>query len=277
MRIIADGGSTKVCWAIEQNSGEWRFERTPGLNPALIGVEEMGRRIVTDLKPLLGRNTVDAVHYFGAGCTAELCPAIAEVLATALDCPVVEVGSDMLGAARGLCGSGPGIACILGTGSNSCLYDGEEIVDAVGALGFILGDEGSGASIGRRLLGDIFKRQMPEAIVEVFHRTTGLSVADVIDRVYRRESPNRFLASMMPFVAEHIDCEQVERMVVDEFLRFIDRNLLNYDDCRKLDVNFTGSIAEHFRPQLDEAMRLRGLRIGKIEANPIDGLIGYYS
>ena len=277
MRIIADGGSTKVCWAIENSAGEWHKVRTEGLNPALLGPEETAKRIEAELLPLTGDEPVEEIHYFGAGCTAELSPTMMKILQEATGCNSVEVGSDMLGAARSLCGSSMGIACILGTGSNSCLYDGSHIADSVGALGFILGDEGSGASIGRRLLGDIFKRQMPREVVDDFAATMKLTQAEAIERVYRQPAPNRFLASMMPFVARNICHEAVDRLVTDEFLRFLDRNVLHYTGCHDLPVNFTGSVASHFHVQLEKAMNARGLRLGRVEADPIDGLIRYYS
>lgn len=277
MRLLADGGSTKVAWAIETPDGQWLRKVTPGLNPVMTDSDELARRINDELLPLLDSTIPDEIHYFGAGCTAVHSPVMARLLSEATGCDSVEVDSDILGAARALCGDSPGIACICGTGSNSCLYDGHSIVDSVSPLGYILGDEGSGASIGRRLIGDIYKRLMPKEIVEQFFQTFQLTQAEVIDRVYRRPGANRFLASMMPFVRENIGCEPIESLVVDEFVRFLRRNVENYADCRSLPVNFTGSVAVHFRPQMGKALSLRGLTPGRIEADPIEGLIRYYS
>lgn len=276
MRIIADAGSTKIHWAIVQADREIRIVTTSGLNPLLITAEEFQQRVASELGPHLKGMIPDRIDYYGAGCVPHVCRATEDAIRRATGSVTVNVASDMLGAARSLCGTSPGIACILGTGSNSCLYDGQNISDSVGALGYVLGDEGSGAVIGRRFLGDMFKRQLPREVTADFLESTGLTQADVIDRVYRQPQPNRFLASMMPMVKKHIENGAVEAMVVDEFKRFLMRNVEPYTDARSLKINFTGSVAVHFQPQLEKALAERDLKRGHICGDPINGLIEYH-
>lgn len=276
MILIADAGSTKTDWAMILPGGETKIVNAPGLNPALLDVAAVESRLLETLPRILNGATPSAVYYYGAGCIPSTIPGVAIALQSTTGCSEVHVASDLLGAARSLCGHHPGIACILGTGSNSCAYDGREITDATPALGFILGDEGSGASIGRRFLSDLFKRQLRPEIMDSFTARFGLTMADVIDRVYRQPSPNRFLASMMPFIGSHISDPQISNLVTDELRRFLLRNVANYPDAHTLPINFTGSIALHFRPQLESALADCQMHLGQISPSPITGLIRYH-
>ena len=192
------------------------------------------------------------------------------------DSPTIEVHSDMLAAARALCGRRPGIACILGTGSNSCYYDGRELRANVPPLGFILGDEGSGAVLGRLLVGDLLKGQLAPALREAFVQDYGLSTADIIERVYRRPFANRFLASFAPFLARHREDAGIHRLLVDAFRAFLTRNVMHYD-WQHLPAHFTGSIALHFQPELREAAASVGVQVGQVLASPMEGLIHYHA
>jgi N-acetylglucosamine kinase-like BadF-type ATPase len=189
----------------------------------------------------------------------------------------IEVASDMLGAARAICGHKPGIACILGTGSNSCSYDGERIVDNVSPLGFILGDEGSGAVLGKMLVADVLKRQLPETIIRRFHNKYQLTAAEIIDRVYRQKLPNRFLASFVPFLSENIEEPSVRALVKSSFRLFIRRNVLQYKDADLLPIGFVGSVAFYFRTPLQEVMKEEGLHLGNIIQAPSEGLVRYHA
>lgn len=276
MILIADAGSTKIHWVILESDRRETHFSTPGLNPVLLEPEQIRERFEAELLPNLTAHRLSEIHYYGAGCTPQIAPIVAGILSRLLDCTNIEVASDMLGAARALCRHSRGIACILGTGSNSCLFDGSRIVDAVGALGYILGDEGSGAVIGRRFLSDALKRMLPADLTDEFFAETGLTAAQAIEHVYRQPAPNRFLASLMPFVRAHIDHPEVESLVVDELTSFLRRNVAHYSDADSLPVNFTGSIAVHFRPQLEKALNDCNLRLGRILPDPIDGLIDYH-
>ena len=182
----------------------------------------------------------------------------------------------MLAAARGLCGHEPGIACIMGTGSNSCYYDGKHIGANVSPLGFILGDEGSGACLGKLLVGDILKNQMTPELKEKFLKQFNLEPADIIDRVYRKPFPNRFLASLSPFLAQNLNEPCVRTLVLNSFKAFLKRNVMQYD-YQHSKVHFIGSVAFHYKEVLAEAAQEMGIQIGTILQSPMEGLISYHS
>ena len=186
-----------------------------------------------------------------------------------------DVYSDLLGAARAVCGRREGIACILGTGANSCLYDGERIVQNTPALGYILGDEGSGAVLGRRLLNALYKGRLPQHLREAFEQETSLTMSDVIERVYRQPLANRFLASLSPFVARHLDEPALRNMVIDHFREFLRHNVAPYN-APQLPVGFVGSMAFHYQAELREAAHQEGFIMGDVMKSPIDGLLRYH-
>ena len=205
MILIADSGSTKTDWCIVFNDTPIKRMGTKGINPFFQSEEEIQQELTHSLLPQLPEGTINSVFFYGAGCTPEKAPVLRRAIADSL--PVIgniKANSDMLAAARGLCGHEAGIACILGTGSNSCFYNGKEIVNNISPLGFILGDEGSGAVLGKLLVGDVLKNQLPPAIKEAFLKQFDLTAPEIIDRVYRQPFPNRFLASLSPFLAQHL-------------------------------------------------------------------------
>lgn len=278
MLLVADAGSTKIRWAVARGESVCKEFETPGLNPALISPDEVRRRLEAELLPHIAGSRFSAIRYYGAGCLPHLCPGVARILADLTGCSDVLVAGDMLGAARSLCGHKPGVACILGTGSNSCLFDGTDIVDSVPALGYILGDEGSGAVIGRRFLGDLYRRRFPAGVGEDFDNLTGLSMPDVIENVYRRPAANRFLASLMPAVATLASSwPEVDALVVGEFRRFITRNVAVYAVQPAIPVNFTGSVAWHFATQLRKALSLSEMICGTIVRDPLPGIVAYHA
>ena len=188
----------------------------------------------------------------------------------------VHVASDMLGAARALCGQHDGIACILGTGSNSALYINGEIADQVSPLGYILGDEGSGAVLGKLLLNAILKRRWPANLLQAFDAAYGTTQAEVIQHVYREPAANRYLGSFTPFLAAHRHEPEVHRLLVEEFGRFIDHNLRHYQRP-DLPLHFTGSIAHHFQAELVEAATERGFTVAQVLQAPLAGLCRYHA
>lgn len=217
------------------------------------------------------------IWFYGAGCTpGEKTDMVTEALRRAFGSEYsINVFSDMVGAARALCQKEEGIACILGTGSNSCLYDGSQITANVSPLGFILGDEGSGANLGKLLVGNILKDQMGANLKNAFLAETGLTPADIIDRVYRKPMPNRWLASLSPFIAKHLDNKAVRAMVKGAFGAFFDRNIRNYGR-QDLPVGMVGSIAWYYQDIIREVAHEKGYRIGKIMRTPLDGLQAYH-
>ena len=241
--------------------------------------EEISNEIATALLPQLKTSELDAVYFYGAGCgfpdkISMVHRAITKHLSVKNE---VEVNTDMLAAARGLCGHDSGIACIMGTGSNSCYYDGKSIVTNVSPLGFILGDEGSGACLGKLLVGDILKNQMTPELKEKFLKQFDLTPADIIDRVYRKPFPNRFLASLSPFLAQNLGEPCVRALVLNSFKAFLKRNVMQYEDYQHQKVHFIGSVAFYYKEVLAEAAKEMGIQLGAIIKSPMEGLIKYHN
>ena len=277
MMLIADSGSAKTDWCVILDNTPIKRIGTKGLNPFFQSEEEIQQELTHSLLPQLPEGTIDSVYFYGAGCTPEKAPTLRRAIADSL--PVVgniKAYSDMLAAARGLCGREAGITCILGTGSNSCFYDGKEIVNHISPLGFILGDEGSGAVLGKLLVGDILKNQLSPAIKEVFLKQFDLTVPEIIDRVYRQPFPNRFLASLSPFIAQHLEEPGIRQLVLGSFIAFLRRNVMQYD-YTQYPAHFIGSVAHCYKEILQEAAQETGIRIGKILQSPMEGLIQYHS
>jgi N-acetylglucosamine kinase-like BadF-type ATPase len=280
MILIADSGSTKTDWCLTESNGSKAASRlsTSGTNPVFQTEEDIVRVLTDELLPQMGGQKVEAVHFYGAGCgSAERIECVRRALRlTVCTDGEVEVNSDMLAAARSLCGRSEGIACIMGTGSNSCFYDGEQIVQNVSPLGFILGDEGSGACLGKLFVGDLLKGQLGKDVCRRFGERYRLTTADIIERVYRQPFPNRFLASLSPFIRENIADEGVHRMVLGSFVAFFRRNVMHYDYSRHK-VNITGSVAWHYHDILAEAARETGIELGTVSKSPMDGLMAYHT
>ena len=261
MILIADSGSTKTQWNVIDRGQLVCEVFTKGLNPYFQTSEEMGRELRSALLPHIPAGPYAAVRFFGAGCTPEKISGM----------------EDMLGAARSTCGCEAGIACILGTGSNSCFYDGTAITANVSPLGFILGDEGSGAVLGRLLVGLLLKNQLGEELKERFLSEYGLTTADIIERVYRQPFPNRFLASFSPFITRHLDDPRMRQLVRGAFKDFFARNVMQYDGYTDHPVHFVGSVAYHYQPLLRDTAEGLGLRVGTIAQSPMEGLRAFYS
>lgn len=277
MILLADSGSTKTDWGLVENGKLVKRLRTSGMNPFQMSEEAITEEIKTHLVPELPGTVLDEVHFYGAGCTKEKQPIVERALRANLtingEC---EVASDMLGAARGICGHKPGIACILGTGSNSCSYDGKNLVKNVSPLGFILGDEGSGAVLGKLLVGDVLKNQMPEAITKRFLEKYKLTSAEIIDRVYRQPKPNTFLASFVPFLEENIDEPKIYNLVKESFRSFLRRNVMQYEGWQTLPIGFNGSIAKIYKKPLLEALEEEGMHLGRIIQAPMEVMVEYH-
>ena len=189
----------------------------------------------------------------------------------------VEVASDLLAAARAVCGRKPGIACILGTGSNSCYYDGENVVQNVSPLGYILGDEGSGAVLGKLLVGDVLKKQLPQHLCDKFMKEYDLDYTTIITSVYRKPAANRFLAQFAPFLERNIDEPSIHNIVLRSFTDFFTRNVASYPGYKELPCNFVGSIALCEKAVLQEAAQALGITIGTVIKDPMEGLVKYHS
>ena len=279
MILIADCGSTKTDWCLLDCGEIKKRIFTGGMNAVMLTGEEISGRIASELMPQLGDEPIDSVLFYGAGCLAEeVCDNVRRAIAHNIpSARLIVVDTDLMAAARALCGRSAGIACIMGTGSNSCFYDGDKIVDNVSPLGFILGDEGSGAVLGKILVGDVLKNQLPADLCRKFLDKYELDRLTIIRRVYREPQANRFLASVTPFLLENITHPAIHELVVNSFKAFFRRNVLQYERARQLTVNFVGSIAWYYRDLLGEAASAMGCTVGKIIKSPMDGLIAYHS
>lgn len=280
MKLIADSGSTKVEWCLTGEQGPVKTIFTSGFNALMLTEEEIAQYLDDELLPQLGDavDKITEVYFYGAGCIdEEVCRNVRRAIRRNFKAELIEAHSDLLGAARALFGRSEGIACILGTGSNSCYYNGREIKDHVSPLGYILGDEGSGAVLGRHLIGDVLKNQLPAELCDKFMDEYHLERTVIIRRVYKEPAPNRFLASVTPFLLKNIEEPAIHRLVLNEFKAFFVRNVAQYDHYRTLPVGFVGSIAYHYLPVLNEAADALDTRITSVMKTPMEGLIAYHA
>ena len=280
MFLIADSGSTKTDWTLVNSEHQEVVAEyhTQGINPVHQSEDTIREILLPVAHSLITTPqypSPNAIFFYGAGCTEVHIPTMRRLLSEMFQIADVEVNSDLYGAARSLCGRAAGIACILGTGANSCLYDGERIVRNTPALGYILGDEGSGAVLGRLFVNALYKGQLPTSLRDTFEHATGLDIATIINKTYREPMANRFLASLSTFIGQHLDCEPLRQLVVQNFRQFFRNNLLPYD-ASHLPVGAVGSIAWHYRDLLAEAAAAEGFHLGVIVQSPMQGLISYH-
>ena len=298
MILIADSGSTKTDWAFVENGEIIEQKVTPGINPVHMSETQI-KEIITLLFPLIPelRSPTRSlssllsplsslkIFFYGAGCIPPFKNKVEKILAGQFPEAEIHVESDMLGAARALFGREAGIACIMGTGSNSCVYDGENIVDNIPPLGYILGDEGSGAYLGRVFLKHLFKRQLSDQLREEFLSEYHLTYEEIIDRVYRQPGANRFLASLCPFIRKHLvgtsevgtDESTIDFFVGCAFEDFFNFNIHPYGRP-ELPVGFIGSVAWHFREYLSPVSEdLMEYPVKAIVQSPMSGLVKYHS
>ena len=274
--LIADSGATKADWRVVSADGTVRALTTSGISPVFLDRDGIAKVLREELLPNLEGVQIQKVFFYAAGIVSDevsgkVCDALSQVFPDA----VCEAASDLLAAARALCGDKPGIACILGTGSNSCFYDGTAVVQNVRAGGFILGDEASGAWFGKRLLSDYIKGLMPANLEPEFTRRYGLDYPTIVQKVYREPQPSRYLASFMPFLGEHANHPYVKNLLREGFDEFLLRNVSQYDYKRHA-VGFVGSVACHFREILTRCLTAAGMRQGTIIQRPIEALTEYH-
>ncbi len=265
MTLIADSGSTKTSWRLNGEAIE-----TIGINPVRDSQDEISQIIQT-----LPKVPIKQVFFYGAGCIVPYKDVIGNALQQHYPEATISVESDMLGAARATCENREGIIGILGTGSNSCLYNGKAIIQNVSPLGYILGDEGSGAVLGRTLVGDALKGLLGEELRERFLERFQLTPQIIIERVYRQPMPNRFLASLVPFLQENREHPAIRQLLVEQFRRYLRRNITIYQRP-DLPVHLVGGIAETYQSEIKQAATLEGFQLGKIIKNPIEQLAQYH-
>ncbi len=277
MILIADGGSTKTEWKLINDGIEKASVLTTGINPYFLSSGEIYQLLCLDLKPVI-KESPEKIFFYGTGCNSEIKNNIVRsALEKIFNDSGIFIGSDMLGAARSLCQDQPGIACIIGTGSNSCYYNGSEIISNVSPLGYILGDEGGGAVLGRKLLSAVLKKQVSGPVIDAFFRTYKMTPAEILDSVYTKPFPNRFLGQFAGFISENIHFPELQDIVISSFDEFIIRNILQYPESKHFPVHLTGSIAFYFRSYLEDQMNRYHLKVGKITLSPAAGLVSFHT
>ena len=277
MILIADCGSTKTDWVLCNGSNVVKRVKTQGLNPTIQSSDEILAVLTDELVDNIDTTAPQKIFFYGAGCAYETANnRMKKALEAVFTTKEIEIYSDLLASARALCGHEEGIACILGTGSNSCLYNGKEIVDNTPSMGYILGDEGSGAHLGRQLVSDCVKRQLPKEIREKFLQQYSLDLATILERVYHTPLPNRWLASFTPFIQENKKNPEVHAMLKNCFTQFFQRNVMVYRRSW-LPIHISGGIGISFSEEIRETAESLGLSVGNIVESPMEGLIKYHS
>ncbi len=278
MILIADSGSTKTDWHLVDRGGSIASFRTVGLNPYFVRTDEVIHVLQQDILPSLRDKQVEAIRFYGAGCSSAAKQAvIREALEALFPTTHIAVEHDLLAAARALFGRQEGIACILGTGSNSCVYDGENITESLFSLGYMFGDEGSGAHLGKTYIAEHLKDRVPHEIGEAFTRQYGLSKEDILTHVYKKPEPNRFLASFTHFLRLHVEHPYIRSLVSGCFDAFFREQISRYTHTRDKTLGCIGSVAYHFSELFMESSRKHGLRTGQFLISPMEGLIRFHS
>lgn len=277
MLLVADSGSTKADWLLFDGKNISGPLHTMGFNPFFHSTEVVFDTMMKSPEMLDIREKITAVKFFGAGCSsAERNEIIAAGLRRFFTNAEVLVEHDLLACALATCGDEAGISCIIGTGSNSCWFDGQEVHERNYGLGFILGDEGSGSWLGKKLLTFYLYGRLPEDLAAAFHAAYGLNKNDIINKVYKEPNANVWLASFTRFLSDHYDHPFVREMIRQSMRDFCDLYVCDYPNYRSVPVHFVGSVAFVFRRELEEVAAERGFHIGKIIKQPVDDLMAYF-
>jgi len=277
MILIADSGSTKTSWRLIDTDGEVSQAHTIGFNPYYQNTAEITQILQETLLPQLQDSTPQEVYFYGAGCSAKSKKEIvAKALSTLFPDSTVHVHHDLDAAAHALCGHEEGIACILGTGSNSCHFDGEKIVYNVPNLGFILGDEGSGGYMGKTLVQAFLNKELPEDLHQAFFDRYQVDRDEIIDNVYSKPYPNRYMATYAKFLFDHRKHPYIYQLIYQCLADFFEKNITKYEDYKNKETHFVGSIAFHFNDILRSVAKQYGIKVGQILESPIAGLSLYH-
>lgn len=273
MILIADSGSSKIDWRLLSLSGRIGQTQTPGFNPYYQPIQDLHDIIQQHLLPLTEEERVKKIYFYGTGVSSQKNKDVMrETFLKYFPDVYTEIDWDLLAAARALCGEEPGIACILGTGSNSCLYNGHEITGQVANLGWILADEGSGTSLGKKILFDYLRKKMPPELEAQFHKRFPLSREEFLEKVYQGEKPGTFLASFSRFIFQHLKDPYCYQLVYKSFEEFFENTVMAYEGYRNLKVHFVGSIAFYFSDLVRQVANDKGVTVKNILEAPIAGL-----
>lgn len=277
MILVADGGSSKTDWIVVEKDIN-HFFHTKGINPFHNSEDQIIKEIhSSDL--IKFREHITEINFYGAGLASkEIKDDLSKIFNKLFPFTQrININDDLIAAARALFAEGKGIACILGTGSNSCFFNGQEVVDKVPALGYVLGDEGSGAYMGIRFINAYFKREFSEELINILSKENDLQMNSVLENVYKKPLPSRYLASYTKILKKYEEHAEIHKLIKNSFLQFIDKNVSRYPDSILYPIGFVGSIAFYFKDILEEALKERGLQLGKVIKAPIEELITYHS
>jgi glucosamine kinase len=275
---IAESGSTKTEWMFVDKDKKKFTNKTLGFNPFYQTVEEIYKTLQNDLLPNLEFKTpIDKIYFYGAGCEAEANKKkVAEAFKKAMPNTTVYVEHDLLAAAKALFGDKPGLACIAGTGSNTCYYDGKNVAKNVHSLGLFLGDEGSGGYLGKLLIKEYIRKALPANLMKDFESTYPDRTDEILIKIYGGQMPSRYLASYAPFLKKHIADPFIHKIVYQGFDELFDNCILKYENYKDVKLGFVGSIAHYFEDVLREVAKNKGLKIDIIDPTPSDALLQYH-
>ena len=277
MKLIADSGSTKTTWILLEQNKVKETIGTSGLNPYFHDSESVEAVLRADLIPFVVEDNIREVHFYGAGCSTDYNNSmIRDAILLFFRKADVFIYHDILGAARALFGNDKGIACILGTGCNSCFFDGAELHSKVDSLGYLFGDEGAGSYLGKLFMGAYLKKELPQELRDLFDNQFGYTLEDILNSLYNKPSPNKFLASFSLFLSPNREHPFVKALIRQSFQDFFNAHVKKYEDYRALPIGFIGSIAFIYREILSEVALKEGVTISKIRSSPIEGLIEYH-
>jgi glucosamine kinase len=275
-KLIADSGATKAEWCLLSN-GKKKTIITQGISPYFLNTEQISGLLLKELIPKLKNIMVDEVYYYGTGCANPAnAKSVKKAVQTIFNAATVTVNHDLMAAARALCGRKKGIACILGTGSNSCFYDGKKIIKNSPGLGYVLGDEGSGAYLGKKVIQYYLYGTFDDELRERFDLTYTTNSAEILENVYKKPLPNRYLAGFTKFLADNRGHYMVENIIEDGLNDFFFNHLCKYKEIWTLPVNFAGSVAFGFKDVLQQLCNSYEFELGNIMKNPMEGLVEYH-
>ncbi len=277
MLLIADSGSTKTDWVLIDSAQNRYSYSTIGYNPYFIGAEKIQQSLMQELLTKLDASQVRKVFFYGAGCsTNEKKEVLHAALANCFVNAEIAINHDLLAASLALLGNKRGFAAILGTGSNTCIFDGVKIEKNIDSLGYLLGDEGSGCSIGKKILRDFMRGSLPQELEEKFRKEYPFTQTEIFESMYNKPLPNRFLAGFCRFAAEHKNQVQIKTIVLESFNDFFLNLVSRYPDYVKLSFNCVGSVGYNFKDHLSEVAGVFGMKMGKVTASPIEDLVSYH-
>lgn len=274
--LIADSGSTKAEWCLLDDKKR-KTIYTQGMSPYFLDTEQIQQILAIELKSKLKNVEPDEVYYYGTGCAnPENVKSVKQALKKIFTKATISVDHDLMGAAKALCGSEKGVACILGTGSNSCYYNGKKIIKNSPGLGYILGDEGSGAYLGKKVVQYYLYNTFDPDLMDRFNAKYNTTNVEILDAVYKHPLPNRFLAGFVPFLIENRGHFMIENIIEDGFNDFFFNHIYKYRESWIMPIHFIGSVAFGFKDVLKDMCNAYELELGRVLKNPMDGLVKYH-